>query len=163
RPKGILVLHRGLVNYLTWCLDAYPVTAGTGAPVHSSIAFDLTVTSLFVPLLAGLTVRLLPQGNAIDLLREVFRAGSDFSLVKITPAHLELLGQVLQPREAAGRARAFVIGGENLTDRHVAFWQEASPETLLVNEYGPTETVVGCCVYFVPRGRSPAGSVPIGR
>jgi amino acid adenylation domain-containing protein len=163
RPKGILVPHRGLLNYLTWCLAAYPVTAGSGAPVHSSVAFDLTVTSLFVPLLAGRTVRLLPQGNAIDLLREAFRAGSDFSLVKITPAHLELLGQLLQPHEAAGRTRAFVIGGENLTDRHVAFWQEASPSTLLINEYGPTETVVGCCVHFLPRGRSAAGSVPIGQ
>jgi amino acid adenylation domain-containing protein len=163
QPKGILVPQRGLVNYLTWCLAAYPVSTGSGAPVHSSIAFDLTVTSLFVPLLAGRTVYLLPHGNAIDLLREAFRARADFSFVKLTPAHLEVLGQVLEPHEAAGRTAAFIIGGENLTDRHVAFWQEFAPGTLLVNEYGPTETVVGCCVAFLPRGRSPAGSVPIGR
>jgi amino acid adenylation domain-containing protein len=163
RPKGILVPHRGLVNYLTWCLAAYPVTAGTGAPVHSSVAFDLTLTSLFVPLLAGQTVYLFPPGNAIDLLRAAFRTGCDFSLVKITPAHVELLGQVLEPHEAAGRTRAFVIGGENLTDRHLSFWQEFAPDTLLVNEYGPTETVVGCCVYFLPSGKAAPGSVPIGR
>jgi len=33
----------------------------------------------------------------------------------------------------------------------------------IVNEYGPTETVVGCAVYAVPAGEIAAGPVPIGR
>ena len=53
KPKGALIMHRGLVNYLTWCLHAYPLDEGQGAPVHSSISFDLTVTSLFAPLVSG--------------------------------------------------------------------------------------------------------------
>ena len=67
------------------------------------------------------------------------------------------------PEEAAGRTRAFIIGGEQLTAEHVAFWREHAPETELINEYGPTETVVGCCVYRVPRGESISGAIPIGR
>ncbi|HQY71861.1 MAG TPA: condensation domain-containing protein, partial [Pseudomonadales bacterium] len=51
RPKGVCITHRGLVNYLSFATGAYEVAQGTGAPVHSSIAFDLTVTSLFAPLL----------------------------------------------------------------------------------------------------------------
>jgi amino acid adenylation domain-containing protein len=163
QPKGILVPHGGLVNYLTWCAQTYRVAAGTGAPVHSSFAFDLTITSLFAPLVAGRTVHLLPEGYGIDTLRQAFRQASDFSLVKITPAHLELLGQLLAPGEAGGRTRAFIIGGENLTGRQIAFWQNFAPKTLLVNEYGPTETVVGCCVYFVPQGKHFSGSIPIGQ
>src|SRR6185503_9094418 len=38
-----------------------------------------------------------------------------------------------------------------------------APETRLINEYGPTETVVGCCVYEVRSTDSHHGSVPIGR
>jgi aryl carrier-like protein len=34
---------------------------------------------------------------------------------------------------------------------------------MLVNEYGPTETVVGCCVYQVSKGQEYSGSIPIGR
>jgi hypothetical protein len=34
------------------------------------------------------------------------------SLVKITPAHLELLSQQLSSEEAAGVTKTFVIGGE---------------------------------------------------
>ena len=65
-----------------------------------------------------------------------------------------------QPRTAT---RAFIIGGENLTGEKLAVWQQHAPETALFNEYGPTETVVGCCVYRVPPGQRVTGSVPIGR
>jgi non-ribosomal peptide synthetase component F len=53
KPKGAMLEHRGVVNYLRWAMEAYRVGEGRGAPVHSSVAFDLTVTSLFAPLLAG--------------------------------------------------------------------------------------------------------------
>ena len=163
RPKGTMIHHRGLVNYLTWCQRAYPLAGGIGAPVHSSISFDLTVTSLIAPLAAGRTAYLAPESSGIEALTDALRADADFSLVKITPAHLELVGQQLQPAEAAGRTRAFVIGGEQLLAEHVAFWQRHAPDTLLINEYGPTETVVGCCV-FTADGRTPLrGAVPIGR
>jgi amino acid adenylation domain-containing protein len=163
KPKGIMVPHRGLVNYLSWCVDAYAAEAGTGAPVCSSISFDLTVTSLFAPLLAGRAVELFPPCRDVELLREGFRTARDYSLVKITPAHLELLGKQISAEEACGRTRAFIIGGENLTARQIQFWQEHAPDTTLVNEYGPTETVVGCCIYQVPPGKHQSGSIPIGR
>jgi acyl-coenzyme A synthetase/AMP-(fatty) acid ligase/acyl carrier protein len=82
--------------------------------------------------------------------------------VKLTPAQLSLLARQIPEAEAAGRTRAFVIGGENLQDGALRFWQEAAPETALINEYGPTEAVVGCAVYRMPAGLDLAGSVPIG-
>ena len=163
KPKGAMIRHQGLVNYLTWCLQAYPVAAGQGAPVHSSISFDLTITGLFAPLMAGRRVRLLPEDIGVETLSAALRQETDFSLVKITPAHLELLSQQLSPPEAAGRTRAFIIGGENLLGEVIAFWQDSAPDTMLVNEYGPTETVVGCCVYQAPKSSHIEGSVPIGR
>lgn len=83
--------------------------------------------------------------------------------VKITPAHVELLSWRLRPEEAAGKVGLFVIGGENLPAESLRFWREVSPTTRLINEYGPTETVVGCCVYEVHSGDAFSGSVPIGR
>ena len=167
RPKGAMITHRGLTNYLLWCLRAYPLDGGSGAPVHSSISFDLTVTSLWAPLVAGRRVRLAPEDVGVEALLSAMRdpVGGEFSLIKITPAHLELLSRQLKPEEAAGRTRSFIIGGENLPAETIAFWRRHAPDTMLVNEYGPTETVVGCCVYIVPpSGAAPAsGSVPIGK
>ena len=162
-PKGAMVVHRGLANYLAWAARTYRVGEGQGAPVHSSFSFDLTVTSLFTPLISGRRVDLLDESLGVEQLAEALRRNGDYSLVKITPAHLQMLGEQLVPEEAAGRTRAFVIGGEALTAEHVAFWRAHAPDTVLVNEYGPTETVVGCCVQVVPRDGPVGASIPIGR
>jgi len=163
RPKGAMIPHRGLVNYLCWCVEAYAVAAGHGTPVHSPIGFDLTITSLFAPLLVGRTTRLLPEEEGLESLSHALRTGRDFSLVKITPAHLEVLRHLLPAEQVAERTRAFIIGGEALLGEHIRFWQQYAPATRLINEYGPTETVVGCCVYEVPNTATVAADVPIGR
>ncbi|HEX7317731.1 MAG TPA: amino acid adenylation domain-containing protein [Pyrinomonadaceae bacterium] len=162
-PKGAMIPHQGLVNYLSWCVGAYAVSEGQGAPVHSPIGFDLTVTSLFAPLLAGRETRLLPEDEGVEGLGRALREGHDFSLVKITPAHLEVLRHLVPSEVAAGRTNSFIIGGEALLGEHISFWRQHAPATRLINEYGPTETVVGCCVYEVPRGATYTGAVPIGR
>jgi amino acid adenylation domain-containing protein len=162
-PKGVIVPHKGLVNYLSWCTETYKVAEGGGAPVHSPLGFDLTITSIFSPLLAGKSLFLIPEEDGIDGLTTALRNGRNFSLLKVTPSHLEVLNQMLTGDELRGRVKALIIGGEALSGETVAFWREHSPETRVINEYGPTETVVGCCVYEMPQGDTKAGPVPIGR
>jgi amino acid adenylation domain-containing protein len=163
KPKGTLIPHRGLVNYLTWCSQAYPIDQGKGTTVHSSVAFDLTITGLFSPLLVGRQVELISEDQSIESLGNTLRQELNLSLVKITPAELLLLSKQLSPQEVAGITRAFIIGGENLLTENITFWKAFAPETLLVNEYGPTETVVGCCAYRVPQAELDSSSVPIGQ
>ena len=162
KPKGAVVPHRGVVNYLAWAADAYG-GAGHGAPVHSSPAFDLTVTSLYVPLVTGTAVHLLDERLGVEALAATLRANPGYTLVKLTPAHLDLLRQQLAPEEASGVAGTLVVGGENLVGDALDFWRRHAPATAIVNEYGPTETVVGCCAYRVAPDDRFAGSVPIGR
>ncbi len=163
QPKGAMILHGGLVNYLCWAIQAYGVQAGGSVPVHSSISFDLTVTSLYPILLAGGHAELLPEDAGAQNLLAALRRCGNRSLVKITPAHLDLLGQQLRSDEIAELTKTFVIGGENLLAESVQVWRDFAPSTRLINEYGPTETVVGCCVYEVKPDDPRSGSIPIGR
>ncbi len=163
RPKGVMVSHRGLLNYLLWSAEAYGASGGTGSLVHSALGFDLTVTSLLVPLLAGKNVRLVPEGDGVEDLAAALLASRDLTLLKLTPVHLEALRSRLPATELAGRVRALVIGGEALQGESLVFWREQAPGTRLINEYGPTETVVGCCVHEVPPGPPRRGPLPIGR
>jgi amino acid adenylation domain-containing protein len=163
KPKGVMITHRGLSNYLLWSMNAYQVDQGLGAPVHSAITFDLTVTSLFCPLLCGRTVVLIPEERAEAFpLGNALREGG-FSFVKLTPAHLELVANALPAEDAAGVASRLIIGGEALTGEALGYWRDHAPETRIVNEYGPTETVVGCCVFEQAAGAMAPGPVPIGR
>ena len=163
KPKGTVVLHRGLANYVTWAAAEYPFREGSGSLVHTSIAFDLTVTGLYPPLLCGREVHLLPDSAEPGDLAAALLARPGYSVVKITPAHLDLLTALIPPGEIRGLARALVIGGSPLRGESLMRWRDESPETALYNEYGPTETVVGCSVYRLPDGPTGGGPVPIGR
>jgi amino acid adenylation domain-containing protein/non-ribosomal peptide synthase protein (TIGR01720 family) len=164
RPKGTMVTHGGLANYLSWARRAYGLDeGGEGSLFHTSIAFDLTVTAVLAPLAAGLPVRVVPESAGLEGLAVALRASEDLTLVKLSPAHLRLLARQIPIEEASGRARAFVLGGEALLLSDTGWWGEIAPDTRLLNEYGPTETVVGCTLYEVPPDLRGTGPVPIGR
>ncbi|WPO69806.1 non-ribosomal peptide synthetase [Streptomyces sp. KN37] len=163
RPKGVGVTHGGLANYVMWAADTYRMqdTAG-GAPLHSSLAFDLTVTSVLVPLVSGSAVVVSEAGGA-EGLAELLKSPGDFGLVKAVPAHLPLLTEMLDDAQIASSARTWVVGGEALPGGVVRDWLSRAPGSVVVNEYGPTETVVGCCVFEISAGQVVGESVPIGR
>ena len=114
QPKGAMIRHGGLTNYLSWAVSAYDVASGQGSPLHSSLSFDLTVTSLFPALLTGRRVELLSESDGVEALGLALSGTPNYSLVKITPAHLELLSQTLPSEQVCGATRSFVIGGEAL-------------------------------------------------
>ncbi|MEB3147559.1 MAG: AMP-binding protein, partial [Sphaerospermopsis sp.] len=124
KPKGTMIIHSGMVNYLSWCTKAYNVAAGEGSTVNSSIGFDATITSLFSPLLVGRKVVLLPEENEIEELKQALCSGTKFSLVKITPAHLEMLSHLLANQDVKIQTQAFIIGGEALSEKVTNFWQK---------------------------------------
>ena len=163
KPKGTLITHGGLLNYVSWAMQTYPLAAGMGTPLHSSVSFDLTVTSIYPALLSGGYVEIIPEAEGVPGLASALARQPNYSLVKLTPAHVQLLATQLAEQEAANLTQALVIGGENLLAETVSWWREHAPQTRLFNEYGPTETVVGCCVYEVQAETDWTGSIPIGK
>ncbi|MFE4640213.1 amino acid adenylation domain-containing protein [Streptomyces sp. NPDC056730] len=162
RPKGVAVHHGGLVNYVVWSAQAYGVAGGAGAALHSSLAFDLTVTSLMVPLISGSPVVVSVEGGAEGLADSV-RATGGFEVIKVVPAHVPLLNELLADEDAARATRRLVVGGETLAVADVRAWLRRAPGTKVTNEYGPTETVVGCCVFDITADERLGESVPIGK
>ncbi|MBD2771550.1 non-ribosomal peptide synthetase [Iningainema tapete] len=163
KPKGTMILHRGMVNYLSWCTKAYNVATGDGSTVNSSIAFDATILSLFSPLLVGRKVVLLPEEGEMEELKAALCSGNKFSLVKFTPTQLEILSHLFTNELVSIQTQAFIIGGEALSEKLISFWRKQAPVTKLINQYGPTETVAGCCCYKVVKQSFPGAYIPIGR
>ncbi|MFC4497876.1 amino acid adenylation domain-containing protein, partial [Streptomyces ovatisporus] len=159
RPKGVLVPHRGLVNHVRWAVEELTTAGEGGAPLFSSVAFDLVVPNLWAPLLAGQRVHAVPQDCDLGELGGTLAAHAPYSFVKLTPAHLEVLTQQLSPEQAQQLAPLLVVAGEAFRRQVVQAWQSLAPGTRLVNEYGPTENSVGTCVWPVP-GTSEDGCLP---
>jgi len=148
-PKGVVVEHRALTAYLAHAVAHYPGTRGR-AVLHSSTAYDMAVTTLFAPLVSGGCVEVCALDET--------SAAPDF--LKVTPSHLALLAVLPDSALPTGE---LVVGGEQLLGEAVAAFRRRRPDVAVVNEYGPTEATVGCCVHVVPPGDSaPPGAVPIG-
>jgi amino acid adenylation domain-containing protein len=161
QPKGVMVEHRGLCNYLCWAIESY--APSKNSIVSSSLSFDATITSLYLPLLVGGTVRLLSSNREIDGLNELVGEVQDCDLVKITPSHLDLLGQCVVSRGSSTSIETVVIGGEALSHSTVQQWRGIQTNIRLINEYGPTETVVGCIFYDIPGEFDRSLPIPVGR
>jgi amino acid adenylation domain-containing protein len=162
-PKGVPISHRGLTEYVDFAHTAYledgerPVVA-----LMSSLSFDLTITSLFLPFVTGGTA-VVYRGEGVTALRALVDDGRA-TFLKATPSHLELL--VRMAGDAAAPAlplRTVVVGGEafsrSLADRLTA----AVPGVAVFNEYGPTEAVVGCMIHRHDPATDGGPDVPIGR
>ncbi|WP_433203004.1 non-ribosomal peptide synthetase [Nocardia sp. CA-107356] len=152
RPKGVVIEHGALATYLRWAVTWYPGLAGL-VRVHAAPAFDMAVTSLFGPLVAGGTLDVAPLDDPGE-------THDTPTFLKVTPAHLPLLRSMF-PHCAP--TSDLVVGGEALTGAMLADWRRENPAATVVNEYGPTEATVGCCVHRVEPGEALApGPVPIG-
>lgn len=164
RPKGVQITHRGLANYVGWTVDAYAGAGTGGAPLFSSVAFDLGVPDLFTPLMTGQPVHLLDQDFDITELGRLLTEGAPYAFVKLTPGHLDLLTQQLSEEERAGLAGLVIAAGDAFTGRLANRWlrQPAAGGTRLAAEYGPTEITVGNSAYFID-GPQDTELVSIGR
>ncbi|TXH76237.1 MAG: amino acid adenylation domain-containing protein, partial [Lysobacteraceae bacterium] len=168
-PKGVMAPHGALTHYLDFAARRYLDSDMIGAVVSSPLGFDATLTTLLPALLVGKQVELLPNGDTLlPTLAARLYAEDAARLFKITPAHLEALAYLSEKR-VGHAAHRVVVGGEQLSVATLQPWKGVRlPRARFVNEYGPTETVVGCCAFEVAtqeqlQALSGRHAVPIGR
>lgn len=161
QPKGVQVTHGNLANYIAWAAREYGNGSAVSFPFYSSFGFDLTVTSLFVPLVTGGTIVVYPEPDGSDLsIQDVF-ADDAVDAVKLTPSHLSLLEPALLQTE---RIRTLILGGEDLkTSVARAALAASGGKMEIINEYGPTETTVACMLHRFDPTVDVLASVPIGK
>ena len=162
RPKGVAVTHAGLANYARWAIAAYGEGLSGFVPSQLSPSFDASVTTLLLPLLCGGTIQCVDDLLGDDPLAEVVvESKRTASLLKLTPSQLRSF-----PAGALDRLPklTLVLGGEQLAGEHLRAVASSTTLERVVNEYGPTETVVGCAVYSATLDLlERSGPIAIGR
>ena len=163
QPKGVMVTHRSVVNYSYWAAG-YLGGEGQNFALYSSLAFDLTVTSIYVPLVTGGSIIIYGEREADKVLLEIVR-DRRVEVLKLTPSHLALLrGLRGQVGRGGSSIKRLIVGGEALSvglAREVQEW--FGEEVDNYNEYGPTETTVGCLLHRYEGEQEQRVSVPVGK
>ncbi|HYX24784.1 MAG TPA: amino acid adenylation domain-containing protein, partial [Thermoanaerobaculia bacterium] len=161
RPKGVVVSHRSLVSS-TRARPLYYGQAVSRFLLASSFAFDSSVAGIFWTLIDGGSLLLWSDPSRLELgaLIELLARRGASHLVCLPSLWSEVLLQAEPARLAS--LRAVIVAGEacppDLVTRHL----QALPQTLLFNEYGPTEATVWSSVHLAAAGDA-YRRVPIGR
>ncbi len=158
-PKGVMIEHRGLVNYVTWASKVYVQGQDCDFPLYSSLSFDLTVTSIYVPLITGNKVVIYGAEEKELLISKIIK-DDQVQVIKLTPAHLQIIKEL---DVSSSQVKRFIVGGEELTQELAKeIYHKFDQKIELYNEYGPTETVVGCMIHRYDLKKDTRVSVPIG-
>jgi amino acid adenylation domain-containing protein len=160
KPRGVIIRHSSLVNYSSWAKEQYQTHATSLFPLYTSISFDLTVTTIFLPLITGNTMVIYGEESADIPIVEIFQKG-ETNVVKATPSHLKILQQGTFPGN--GRIKTLIVGGEELDTRLARKITHMCQERITIyNEYGPTEATVGCMIHRYTPETDTHRDVPIG-
>jgi amino acid adenylation domain-containing protein/non-ribosomal peptide synthase protein (TIGR01720 family) len=160
KPKGTMIEHSGLVNYIYWAKQMYIKEQNEIFALYSSLSFDLTVTSIFTPLIGGNKTIIYDRDDIEFVLYKIMRENK-VHIVKLTPSHLSLLKDMDNKKSSVKR---FIVGGEDLkTSLSKSIHESFGGDIEIYNEYGPTETVVGCMIYKYDIKKDKGNSVPIGK
>ncbi|MBB1154502.1 non-ribosomal peptide synthetase [Amycolatopsis dendrobii] len=136
RPKGVAVPHRGVVNLLTGLADRLGVTEDDVWASVTTLAFDMSVRELLIPLIRGGTVAVISTEDSAEpvvLARRLADCGA--TILQATPTRWRML---LASGGVPANVRERLCGGEAL-DRELV---EALSDGRVWNLYGPTEVTM---------------------
>ena len=158
KPKGVMIEHKSLKNYVCWAAEIYGQQGGLDLDfgIFTSVAFDLTVTSMYLPLISGYTVTIFPSDRDTSEVLKSFLSRS-IPNMKVTPAFVDLFEEMKSEEMDINTA---ILGGDILQSNHIQTLQSMNPEMRIFNEYGPTETTVGSSYYQI---QSPSEEVLVGK
>lgn len=157
-PKGVSITHGNLSNYVQWGAKQYDLSKGRICILHASIAFDMSVTCIFVPMVTGMEICILPDMLSLDAI-----GNKRLAILKLTPSHIKQMAEY--DFERTYSVDSVIIGGESFTYKGLSLLKKKFDFDKSYNEYGPTEATVGCS-YFEIDGSDYVedyrGTVPIG-
>ena len=163
-PKGVLVSHMVIMNYLDWLRETYEYNRddvfGNQAPLY----FDVSVHDIFGAAYFGAKMEIIPP----QLFSFPVRLIQYMNEKKVTtflwvPSAMGIVARLKTFRaEKPAYLRHVMFAGEVLPRKQLDYWMSNLPDAVYANLYGPTETFV--CTAYTCSGKEPEGEpMPIGK
>jgi amino acid adenylation domain-containing protein len=165
RPKGVRITHRNIASFLAVNRMRYPLGPGRACSQTFDCTFDLAMFDLFMTWSAGATLVSTPPQAFLALPEFVRRHAISFWFSVPSAISVARRRSALRPGALDG-LRWSLFCGEPLALADAQQWQEAAPNSVVHNLYGPTELTIACSSFELRPGftdqQSVNGFVPIG-
>ncbi len=143
KSKGVVVPNKGVANYLLWMKICFDIKEEDIFLYQTSVNFDISVWELFLPLISGARVVILPKENrkSPDQIFDVINKHG-ITIIQFVPSALQAFLQTYTQNQQSSLNKIFV-GGERLSnDLNNDCLRKMDAE--LINLYGPTEATIFC-------------------
>src|SRR5690606_7181423 len=124
---------------------------GTAASLWTTLNFDVSVYEIFVPLLSGGTLHIVPgdvRAGAPRLF--AWAAAKQIAALYLPPFMVEPFAAWLRAGNPYPQLHRLLVGVEPLAEATLVAIARHIPGLTLLNGYGPTEATVCATVYRVP-------------
>jgi amino acid adenylation domain-containing protein len=143
-PKGVVIEHRQLLNYVAQASQALGLEQCKNIGFSSTVAADLGNTALFGALFNGATLHVASDAQMQDgALFAEYLQQYRIDCLKIVPSHLA----ALLDNEQATVPHTLVLGGEPIAPTLIECIARLRSDCRVFNHYGPTETTVGVMIH----------------
>ncbi len=141
-PKGVMVEHRGLVNYALWRINAFEYTPDDVALQPLSYVFDGFMSNFFTAMLAGGPVVMVPDGKKTDMdyIRKTIKEHR-VTNISLVPSQYEAIAAEAT-EEHMESLRFILLAGEKARPQLIEKSKALNPRLRHFIEYGPTEATV---------------------
>ncbi|MBU6954598.1 non-ribosomal peptide synthetase [Hahella sp. HN01] len=145
-PKGVVIGHQALAEFVAGAIDAYAVTASDRVLQFAPLHFDACIEEIFVTLAQG--ARLILRNDAMlesapRFLEQCRQWGVTLLDLPTAYWHELAFGCATASLELPSSLRAVIIGGEAVLPERVAQWRGCFGDRIaLYNTYGPSEATV---------------------
>ncbi|KAK3807010.1 MAG: Non-ribosomal peptide synthetase module [Benniella sp.] len=159
QPKGVMVEHRGVVNYALSRINEFNLDANSRVLQFASLSFDMSLIDIFTALYSGASLHLLEDHIRLDR-DELWRYIQEHSITQavLPPAIL----QECKNCPPLSTRLTLVCAGEELSATLLHALQSLIPNGCVMNEYGPTEATIVSTNWKSSR-EFKGDFVPIGR
>lgn len=167
KPKGVMVSNLNVSVFIESMLNDFGISISNTDRFSqfASLTFDQSIFDIFIPISCG--ARLCCPTDKDRIKPNRFIAGSNLTVIQLVPS-LGLFMQkmsLLKPNTYP-HLRWILVGGEALPASIAASLQDAAPNAIIDNVYGPTEMTVNSTAYRWITQKSDdeceRGIVPIG-
>lgn len=152
-PKGVMVEHKGLANFIRWKLKTANFDEDSVILQKATCSFDAAVGEIFLGLLGGVKLQLLTdlENNNFSLLLDVIEKNQVTHMVMIPTVLSVFLDYAAETKKQAYLSclKILYIAGEKLEEslvRKICRLTALEKENIY-NLYGPTEASIGS-TYF---------------
>lgn len=164
-PKAVLVSHGAVIRFIGHFTEIFGITEKDVIGNQAPFDFDVSVKDIYSCAVTGATLALIPKEyfstppRLLDYLCEKKVTTLIWAVSALTLLSA-LKGLDYRVPESVNKV---LFSGEAMPPKQLRIWQEALPDAVFVNLYGPTEITCNCTYYKIGRQFGDREKIPVGR